>query len=322
MLRLEDLTLVTAGESQLARGIAQYLTGVPLFENCLKRFDDGEARVTLPQSVRGKNVLIIQERRADLNPDIQVMDIFHLASAIYESKGSPDLLMPYYFYERQDKTQGRESYGAKMMAVLLEAVGINRLIVLDLHADQIQGFFRRRFESLPAIQLYADFVVEQHFDLSRAIIMSTDIGGAKKNTLLANLLGVKEVQFTYKIRKDQQIIMKISGGSIQDKDIFMYDDVVATGGTLCQVVQSLYDKGARTVNVFATHSILCGSARTQLVQKKPNYYVTTNSCSHQPLVGLDHYYCIDLSRFLAEAVRGIYTDTSIARLFLRHDQQK
>jgi ribose-phosphate pyrophosphokinase len=272
---LEKVALI-GGSSHpaLSKQISEIL-GIPLTDTLITRFSDGEIRVQINESVREKRVFIIQSLCNPANDHI--METLLLADAAKRASAREvNLVLPYYAYARQDrKDQPRVPISAKVLANLIESVGADRVIAVDLHAEQIQGFFNIPVEHITAIPLFAEYLKNQN--LQDLVIVSPDAGGAKRASKLAKKLGA-EIAIIYKMRPRPNAVEVFDViGNVEGKNCVIVDDIVDTAGTLVAAADMLLSKGAKSVRACITHGVLSGPAVERINNSKLTELVITDT---------------------------------------------
>lgn len=244
------------GTTELAKAIAEAY-GQPLGEVSILEFSDGEFQPSFEESVRGGRVFLVQSTPPpadNLFELLQMIDAAKRASAKHITA-----VIPYFGYARQDrKDKPRVPIGAKLCANLLTAAGATRVMTMDLHADQIQGFFEVPVDHLFSSSLFIPDIEKLHLD--NLTIASPDMGGSKRANAYGNKL-MAEVVICYKQRKKANVIEKMTViGDVQDRNVILLDDMVDTAGTLTVAAEMLMEKGAKSVRAYCTHPILSGKA--------------------------------------------------------------
>src|SRR2546430_8375760 len=230
------------------------------------------------------------------------------------SGGHITAVMSYYGYARKEKkTQARDPISAKLMADIIPLAGANRVIALDLHADAIQGFFDIPVDHLTAENLLVDYIRKLH--LPNAVIVSPDVGGAKRVGDLARLLDLP-IAVVYKRRpKDDVVSEQRVVGDVAGMDVVVVDDLISTGGTLVGVSNALRAEGATSVRVLATHGVLAGDAVEKLVDSPIEEIVITDSIPLPPAKQHPKIKILSVAPLLAEAIRRVHEDRSVSELF-------
>jgi ribose-phosphate pyrophosphokinase len=307
---------VLAGNSNrpLAEAIAAYLN-VPLTMASIRRFSDQEVFVEVQENVRGEDVFVIQSTSFPANDNLMellvCMDALRRASARRITA-----VIPYFGYARQDRKQGpRTPISAKLVANLITKAGADRVLTLDLHAGQIQGFF-----DIPTDNLYAAPVVvkdiKEHYDNAGLMIVSPDVGGvvrarATAKRLDANLAIVDKRREREGVSEVMNIIGDVSG-----RHCILVDDIVDSAGTLCTAAEALREVGAESVSAYVTHGVLSGGAVARVASSALETLVTTDSISTTEAVRVSHNIRrISIAPLMAEAVRRINDEHSVSSLF-------
>ncbi len=257
----------------LAEGIAQKY-GQDLGKVSLLRFSDGEFQTSFEETVRGTDVFIIQ---STFPPTDNLFELLMMIDAANRASANRIIaVMPYFGFARQDrKDQPRVAIGAKMVANLLSAAGATRIITMDLHADQIQGFFDFPVDHLYASSIFLPYI--QELNLPNLTMAAPDMGGAKRANAYAKYLK-SDVVICYKQRAKANVIESMTViGEVEGRDIVLVDDLIDTGGTLTKAADMMMDRGARSVRAFCTHAVLSGKAYENIEKSKITELVVTDT---------------------------------------------
>lgn len=279
----------------------------------ITRFSDGEINVQISESVRGKDVFIVQPTCAPTNDNL--MELLIMTDALRRSSAnSINAVIPYFGYARQDrKAAPRVPITAKLVANLIQSAGINRIITMDLHAGQIQGFFDVPVDNLYGAIIFRDYVRHKK-GLKNPIIASPDIGGVARARYFANQLGLDLVIVDKKREKaNVSEVMNIIG-DVKGRDVILIDDMIDTAGTMCKAAQVLKDKGANSVMAIGTHAVLSGNAYKKIDESVLDEIVLSNSIplkQHSQKITI-----LSVAPLFAEVVRRIYHNESINSLFM------
>lgn len=300
----------------LARDVAERL-GRPLGRRDLHRFADDECHVQIQDSVRGRDIYIVQSTCAPVNDHLMellvMIDAFRRASAARITA-----IIPYYGYARQEKkSTGREPITAKLVANLLTTAGANRVVAIDLHSPAIQGFFDIGMDHLTAIPLLANYLTT-HLDLSDAVVVTPDTGRVKVADMYANLLNVPLVVMHKRRRGDHGEGVEVGAlvGSVEGKQPVIVDDIISTGGTIYTCTQALLEAGAKPdISVVATHAVFNAPIEERLGIPEITRIVTTNTIpphieSLRPKMEI-----LSVAPLLAETVRRLHSGQSVSALF-------
>ena len=299
---------------QLAEEIAAYL-GLVLGDAFVGRFNNGETQVIIEESVRGADVFIVQPTCEPVNDTI--MELLFMVDAVKRaSAANITAVIPYYGYARQDrKTRGREPISAKLVANLLTVTGVTRVVTMDLHAGQIQGFFDIPVDNLFAKPVMLDHIKENYGkDL---VIVSPDAGGVERARAYAKPLQA-DLAIIDKRRERANLseVMHIIG-DVRDKNCLLVDDMVDTAGTLTNAAMALREAGARKVAACCTHPILSGPAIERIDNSMIEELIVTNTV---PLRGAaaqcKKITVLSVAPILAEAIKRIYENGSVSALFM------
>lgn len=300
-----------SAHKDFSKELAQHLD-CTLSKAILTRFSDGEINVQISESVRGKDVFIVQPTCAPTNDNL--MELLIMTDAFRRSSAnSINAIIPYFGYARQDrKAAPRVPISAKLVANLLESAGVNRVITMDLHAGQIQGFFDIPVDNLYGAIIFRDYVRHQHF--ANPIIASPDIGGVSRARYFANQLGLDLVIVDKKREKaNVSEVMNIIG-DVQGKDVILIDDMIDTAGTMCKAALVLKERGASSVMAIGTHPVLSGQAYNLINESVLDSVIVSNSI---PLKQESQKIkVLSVAPLFAEVVRRIYHNESVNSLFI------
>jgi len=294
----------------LAEKIADYY-GSDLGDLDLQIFSDGEMQPVINESVRGAYVFFIQ---STFSPPANLMELLLMIDAAKRaSAGYITAVIPYFGYARQDrKDKPRVPISARLIANLLEAAGANRIMTMDFHADQIQGFFDIPVDHLQSVAIYIEHLERQ--DLEHVIFASPDVGGVKRARQYAVHFG-KQLVICDKHRIKANEVASINViGDVEGGDVILVDDLVDTAGTLCKAADALIAKGARTVRAICTHAVLSGAAYENIENSALNELIVTDTV---PLKKQSKKIkVLSSSKLFARAIRNTHEHKSIAALFL------
>lgn len=301
---------------ELARKVSYHLQH-PLGAIVVDRFSDGEIRVEILENVRGRDIYILQSTCNPCNDT--VMELIIMADAFRRaSAASITAVIPYFGYSRQDRRvrSSRVPISAKVVADMIAIVGINRVITVDLHADQIQGFFSIPVDNIYAghVMLEEDHLLKQYSDL---VVVSPDVGGVVRARAIAKRLNDCDLAIIDKRRPraNQTEVMNVIG-EVKDKNCIIVDDMVDTAGTLCHAAQALKDHGALSVRAYCTHPVLSGHAVQNIQQSQLDEIVVSDTI---PLLesaqNCNKIRQISISHLIAETISRITQKESVSSLF-------
>ncbi|MBI4343625.1 MAG: ribose-phosphate pyrophosphokinase [Candidatus Omnitrophica bacterium] len=308
-----ELALVAGNANPaLAREIGRALK-VPLSDSLVGRFSEGEIRVKMNENVRGKDVFVIQPTCPPVNDNL--MELLIMIDALKRASARRiTAVVPYYGYARQDrKDQPRVPITAKLVANLITTAGADRVLTMDLHAGQIQGFF-----DIPLDHLYAITVFEQYFRLKRVkglVVVSPDVGGIKMARGYAKRLraGLAIVDKRRDSPEDTEVMHIL--GEVQGRSCLLVDDLIATGSSLVEAAAALKRAGAADVYACVTHPILSGPARERIASSPLKELVVTNTIPLTKARAHPRIKVLSVAALLAEAIRRIHYEQSISSLF-------
>ena len=291
--------------------LAKYLD-ISLSKATINRFSDGEINIQIGESVRGKDIFIIQPTCAPTNDNL--MELLIMTDALKRSgANSINAVIPYFGYARQDrKAAPRVPISAKLVANLIEQSGIDRVITMDLHAGQIQGFFDIPVDNLYGSIVFADYLRQKPFQ--NPIIASPDIGGVARARYFADRMGMDLVIVDKKREKaNESEVMNIIG-DVSGTDVSLVDDMIDTAGTMCKAADVLKSRGANSVMALGTHPVLSGPAIERIAKSSLDEVVVTNSI---PLrLAHPKIKVLSVAPLFAEVIRRIYHNESVNSLFI------
>ncbi|HDP78401.1 MAG TPA: ribose-phosphate pyrophosphokinase [Mesotoga infera] len=305
---------VFAGSASLplAEKISQHL-GIRLGDCRTKRFSDGEINLKIDETVRGHDIFIIQSTCSPANENLMelliMIDAFRRASA-----HSIAAVIPYYGYARQDrKARGRDPITAKLVANLLTTSGASRLITIDLHAEQIQGFFDIPVDNLWSFPAFFRFFNQGRFDREEMAVISPDIGGVKRASKFAAKLGVPLAILDKRRPKDNVAEMVHIIGDVDGKTAIIFDDIIDTGRSLVEAAKMLKSNGAKKIFACATHGVLSGDATKIIAESEIEKVFITDTIYHEGLP--DNIMVLSIAPLLAEALTRVRKNLSVSILF-------
>lgn len=300
---------------QLAQTVADNLH-IPLGKADINRFSDGEIAVEIKENVRGKDVFILQPTCAPTNDNL--MEIVLLADALRRSSaGRITAVIPYFGYARQDRRprSARVPISAKVVADMLSIAGIDRVMMVDLHSDQIQGFFDVPVDNLYGTPVLLRDLKQQNYE--DLMVVSPDVGGVVRARAMAKLLGDADLAIIDKrrARANESQVMHIIG-DVSGRDCVIVDDIVDTAGTLCKAAQALKDNGARRVVGYITHPVLSGKAIETIKNSALDELVVTDTIPlSETAMACGNIRQVSIAAMIAESLRRINNEESISAMF-------
>ena len=296
----------------LAKEICDYL-GLPLGEAFVGRFNNGEVQIMIDESVRGKDVFIIQSTSYPVNDNL--MELMVMADALKRASARHiTAVVPYYGYARQDrKTRGREPITAKLVANLMQTAGITRLVTIDLHAGQIQGFFDVPVDHLFGASILAKYINEKNME--DVIVVSPDLGGVTRARDLADRIGAP-IAIIEKKRPEPGVakVMNLIG-DVAGKNCIIIDDIVDTAGSLVEGAKALEEFGAKSVTAAVTHAVLTDPASERIANSNIKELIVTNTIPLPENCNLPNITQLSVAPLLGEAIMRIFHEVSVSNLF-------
>ncbi|HIX43462.1 ribose-phosphate pyrophosphokinase [Kurthia sp. 3B1D] len=298
----------------LASAIAEEM-GVELGKSSVKHFSDGEIQISIEESIRGCDVFIVQSTSAPVNENL--MELLIMVDAVKRASArTVNVVMPYYGYARQDrKARSREPITAKLVANLLETAGATRVVLLDLHAPQIQGFFDILIDHLVGVPLLSDHFKSKGFEGNDLVIVSPDHGGVTRARKMAERLKAP-IAIIDKRRPKPNVaeVMNIVG-NVEGKTCILIDDIIDTAGTITIGAAALKESGAKEVYACCTHPVLSGPAIERIENSVIKELVVTDSIQLSEEKKSPKIHQLSVAKLLADAIVRIYENKSVSKLF-------
>ena len=300
---------------QLAKAIADRI-GIPLCEAFVGQFNNGEIQVMIEESIRGKDIFIIQPTSYPVNDNL--MELLILTDACKRASAhSITAVVPYYAYARQDrKTRGREPISAKLIADLMTTAVVTRVVTVDLHAGQIQGFFDIPVDHLAAAPVLANYFREQNIE--DLVVVSPDLGGVTRARIMADFLRapIAIIQKRRPCPGCAEVMNLI--GDVEGKTALLIDDIVDTAGSLCEGAKALAARGAKRVLAACSHAILTDPAMERINASVIDQLVITDSIPLAPEKQSEKLVVLSLAQSLADVIVRIQSHRSVSLLFNHH----
>jgi len=310
-----DIKLFTGrSNTKLAQEIADYL-GTTVGPILIKNFADGEIYVQIQESVRGDDIFIVQPLCNPVNENLMelliIIDAFKRASA-----KSITAVIPYYGYARQDrKTSGREAITAKLVADLLTTAGANRVLAMDLHTGQIQGFFNILVDHIYATPILVNYVKNLGFNPDEMVAVSPDTGGVQRTRYFAKQIGCSLAIIDKRRDKHNEAIASHVIGDVKGQVCVMFDDMIDTAGTICEASKLLMKEGAKEVYVCATHPVFSGPAVERIGNSPIKECIVTNTIPLDMDKMPSNVTQLSVAPLLGQAISRIHDDESVSSLF-------
>lgn len=308
---MPDVKLFSGTQSRhLAERIADYY-GYPLGDISVSKFSDGEMQIIINESVRGCYTFFIASTFGSADNLMELL--LMIDSAKRASSGYITAVIPYFGYARQDrKDKARVPISAKLVANILQASGVNRVMTMDLHAEQIQGFFDIPVDHLKSEAIFIPYLAEK--DLSNVTFASPDVGGVKRARSYAKYFGRDLVICD----KERRIANEVAGitviGDVAGRDVILIDDIIDTAGTLCKAADALIEKGAKSVKAMCTHPVLSGKAYENINISSLSGVIVTDTIPLREQS--DKIEVLSCAKLFARAIRNTHEFKSIAALFV------
>ena len=304
------------GNRSLSEAISKKLS-LKLGDSKVERFSDGEISVKIEENVRGMDVFLIQPTSPPTHENL--MELVIMVDALKRSSASRiTAVIPYYGYARQDRRvrSERVPISAKVVADILERSGIDRVLTVELHSEQIQGFFDIPVDNVYGTRIIHDDIIKQK--LNDILIVSPDVGGVVRSRALAKVLDLSDLAIIDKRRDEgnQSEVMNVIG-EVKGKDCVLVDDMVDSAGTLCNAAKALKERGARKVYAYIVHPVLSGDAIKKINKSKLDQLVVTDTIPlSDSAKACKKIRVISLAPTLAEAIRRVNNEESISAMFL------
>jgi len=308
---------IIAGNSNknLAQGIAQHCFN-DLVPSYIDTFSDGESKVEFLENIRGEDVFIIQSTSTPVNDNL--MELMVMIDAAKRSSASRiTAVIPYFGYARQDrKSASRTPITAKLVANLLTTAGANRILTIDLHAGQIQGFFDIPVDDLTSRKVFANDIKQKLLDTTELVFVSPDAGGVVRARKFADMFH-GQIAIVDKMRPEagKSKVMNLIG-EVKGKHAILVDDIVDSGGTLCNAAQEIIDQEALSVRAYITHGVLSQNACRRVEDSKLEELVVTDSILDHCPTDCRKIRQVSVSSLLGEAIRRVTNEESISSLFV------
>jgi ribose-phosphate pyrophosphokinase len=296
----------------LAQAICDYL-GSELGDASVGQFSDGEVFVRINENIRGSDIFVFQPTCA---PDTNLMELLIMIDAVRRASARRvTAVIPYFGYQRQDrKDRPRVPITAKLVANLITTAGADRVMTMDLHSAQIQGFFDIPFDHLYAAPVLVDYFMR--LQIQNLIAVAPDIGSVKMARAYAKRLGADLAVVDKRRPRPDAVEMMNIIGEVDGKNVVIFDDIISTGSTLVEAARALRESGAREIYAAVTHGVLCGDAIRLLCESCVKELVITDSIPHPPETLPSKVRVLSVAGLLGEAIRRIHEEESLSSLFI------
>jgi len=309
------IKLLTGNSNRALAGEIAEVLKIPLSEATVSTFSDGEITVQIDENIRGCDVFVVQSTCMPVNNNI--MELLLIIDALKRASANRiTAVIPYYGYARQDrKAQPRVPISARMVADLITAIGVHRVLTIDLHAGQIQGFF-----DIPVDHLYASPVISEYVKKKYAndtVVVSPDAGGVERARAFAKRLNASlAIIDKRRERANVSQVMHVIG-DVKGKDAILFDDMIDTAGTITQAASALYENGAHEVVAACTHAVLSGPAIDRINASKLMEVIVTNTIPMEDKTkNCSKLTVLSVAPLMGEAIKRIHEETSISSLFI------
>jgi ribose-phosphate pyrophosphokinase len=315
-----DHLKIFAGSSgrDLAQAMCDHLN-LPLAEGCAEVFPDGELIVKVDEDVRGRDCFVVQSTCNPVNNNLMEL-LIYIDCLRRASAKRITAVIPYFGYARQDrKDAGRVPITAKLVANLIAAAGADRVLCMDLHAAQIQGFFDIPVDHLSATQVFFEYFEQRREQFGDLVVVSPDVGNVKVAKSYASMLDADLAIIDKRRESGMKVESKNLIGSVKGKTVLTFDDMISTAGTVCEAAKLVMEQGAKEIISAATHAVLVGLAMERLNESPIKQIIVTDSIPNgQRTAAINHKLTrLTVAKLLGEAVHRIHHDMSISALFRR-----
>ena len=297
----------------LAKQIATFL-GKNLGEISIRTFSDGEIWVKYEENIRGHDVFIIQSTNGPSDNIIELT--LMIDAAVRASADTVTVVMPYFGYGRQDrKDQPRVPISSRVMIDILTAMGADRIMTMDLHSTQIQGFAKIPFDNLYSRSIILDTIAAENFDPEKSVVLAPDVGSAKISQGYAKKLGMHFALIDKRRYAPNQAEVSHLIGDLDGLDVLIIDDMIDTAGTTVNAAKAAIDKGATSITAIATHGVLSGPALKRLNDSEIKKIIITDTIARQEKKSIEKIKVVSVGKVFAEAVNRVHNGESVSALF-------
>ena len=297
----------------LAKQIATFL-GKNLGEISIRTFSDGEIWVKYEENIRGHDVFIIQSTNGPSDNIIELT--LMIDAAVRASADTVTVVMPYFGYGRQDrKDQPRVPISSRVMIDILTAMGADRIMTMDLHSTQIQGFAKIPFDNLYSRSIILDTIAAENFDPEKSVVLAPDVGSAKMSQGYAKKLGMHFALIDKRRYAPNQAEVSHLIGDLDGLDVLIIDDMIDTAGTTVNAAKAAIDKGANSITAIATHGVLSGPALKRLNDSEIKKIIITDTIARQEKKSIEKLKVVSVGKVFAEAVNRVHNGESVSALF-------
>ena len=312
----EMMIFAANGSMSLAKKVVKHL-GISLGDSSVSTFSDGEINMRINQTVRGADVFVIQSTAPPVNDNL--MELLIMIDALRRSSaGRITAVVPYFGYARQDRrARSHDPISARLVADLITNAGADRILSVDLHCPQIQGFFRIPMDHLRGIHIFAQHYKKHFQHISDVVVVSPDFGSVSRSNAFADMLNVPMAIVDKRRSRDNESEIAHFIGDVRDKYAILVDDQLTTAGSLCNAANKVMEHGAKGVYACVTHPILCGGAeeRIQASPLQEVYVLDTVEIPQQKFDRCPKLKMLSVAHFVGEAIKCVHTSQSIGALF-------
>ncbi len=302
------------------RGLAQAMCDhmdIPLGQGRTDLFPDGELMVKVDEDVRGRDCFVVQSTSDPVNANLMEL-LIYIDCLRRASARRITAVIPYFGYARQDrKDEGRVPITAKLVANLIAAAGADRVLCMDLHAAQIQGFFDLPVDHLTAAPVFVEYFDDRRAEFGETVVVSPDVGNVKVANMYADLLGAELAIIDKRRKSGMEVVTRNVVGDVEGRTVLMIDDMISTAGTICEAARVVMENGATDVICAATHAVLVGPAVERIAESPISRLVMTDTVpNHRRFDAIkDKLVTLTVAQLLGKAVHRIHHDLSVSALF-------
>ena len=310
----EIKVFAASANPKLANDVVKHL-GIELGKSTAGKFRDGEINMRINETVRGRDVFIIQSTSPPVNDHL--MELLIMIDAMRRSSaGRITAVLPYFGYARQDRrARSHDPISARLVADMITSAGANRILSMDLHCPQIQGFFNIPMDHLRGVFLFADHFQQAFGEFHDVVVVSPDLGSVSRCNVFAEMLDVPLAIADKRRPRDNESVIANFIGDVKGKIAILMDDVLATGGSLCNAAEMVMEHGAKAVYACVTHPVLCGDAIEKIKNSPLKQLLVLDTIAVPEHKQIEKIKILPIAQFVGDAIKCIHTNKSIGKLF-------